>query len=64
MTAFTCLLATVLAVLSIPFLLIWRLTLTPQQKARYCVRQRGWSQRKTAQFLGISRHAVRCALSA
>jgi hypothetical protein len=59
----TSLLALLLAALLLPLLILWRLTMTPQQKARYYVRQRGWSQRKTAQFLKISRHAVRCALS-
>ena len=58
---FTCL-AWAAVLLLLPLIVLWRLSLSPQQKARYYVRQRGWSQRKTAQFLGISRHAVRCAL--
>jgi ABC-type spermidine/putrescine transport system permease subunit II len=59
----TTLLATLLALLLLPLLIIWRLSMSPQQKARYYVRQRGWSQRKTAQFLRISRHAVRVAVA-
>jgi hypothetical protein len=59
----TTLLASLLALLLLPLLIIWRLSMSPQQKARYYVRQRGWSQRKTAQFLGISRHAVRVAVA-
>ena len=60
----TCIAAWAVVLLLLPLIALWRLTMTPQQKARYYVRQLGWSQRKTAQFLGISRHAVRCALSA
>jgi hypothetical protein len=52
-----------LALLILPLLILWRLSMSPQQKARYYVNRIGWSQRKTARFLGISRHAVRCALS-
>jgi hypothetical protein len=57
------LLASLLALLLLPALIIWRLSMSPQQKARYYVRQRGWSQRKTAQFLGIRRYAVRVAVA-
>lgn len=64
MTTITCLLATILALLTIPLVILWRISLTPQQRIRYYVRGRGWSQRKTAAHLGISRHAVRCALLA
>jgi len=60
----TCFAATLAALILLPVLILWRLTMTPQQKARYYVRQQGWSQRKTAQFLGISRYAVRRALLA
>jgi hypothetical protein len=34
MTSITCLMATVLALLTIPFVIIWRLSLTPKQNAK------------------------------
>ena len=34
MTTITCLVATVLALLTIPLVIIWRLSLTPQQNAK------------------------------
>jgi ABC-type spermidine/putrescine transport system permease subunit II len=34
MTSLTCLVATVLALLTIPLVIIWRLSLTPQQNAK------------------------------
>lgn len=60
----TCTIAAWIAVLILlPFLIILRLSMSPRQKARYYVLDRGWSQRKTSRFLGISRYAVRCAVS-
>ena len=34
MTTITCLLATVLALITIPLVILWRLSLTPQQSAK------------------------------
>jgi hypothetical protein len=58
----TCTIAWATVLLLLPIIVIWRLSMSPKQKARYYVKDLGWSQRKTARFLGISRHAVRCAL--
>lgn len=60
----TCIAATLLVILLLPILIVWRLSMSQQQKVRYYVKDLGWSQRKTAKFLGISRHAVRCAVRA
>jgi DNA-binding NarL/FixJ family response regulator len=34
MTSITCLVATVLALLTVPLVILWRLSLTPQQNAK------------------------------
>jgi hypothetical protein len=64
MATLTCITATLLALLTIPLVVIWRISQTRDQRIRYYVQRRGWSQRKTAAHFGISRHAVRCALLA
>ena len=63
MTTITCLLATVLAVLSIPFLLIYWATESRQQRARRW-RRSGWTQQQIADRLGCSRTTVRRLLAA
>lgn len=63
MTTITCLLATVLAVLTVPLLLLWRLSLTRQQRI-HRLRSNGWSQARIADHLNITRYAVKKALAA
>ena len=53
MTTLTCLLATVLAVLTIPLVILWRLSLTKQQHAKR-LRSYGWTYKAIAQQLNIS----------
>ena len=53
MTTITCLLATVLALLTIPLVILWRLSLTPQQNAKR-LRGRGLTYKEIAQQLQIS----------
>lgn len=58
MTTFTCLLATVLAVLTIPFLLIWRATESRPQRIRRW-RRHGLSWQTIATRYGVSTSTVR-----
>lgn len=53
MTSITCLLATVLALITIPLVLIWRLSLTPQQNAKR-LRSKGLSYRSIASAINVS----------
>ena len=53
MTSIICIIATVLAILTIPAVLLWRLTLTKQQHAKR-LRGNGWSYKRTAEWLGVS----------
>ena len=58
MTSITCLLATVLALITIPLVLIWRLSLTPQQNAKR-LRSRGLTYKAIGQALQISPSTAR-----
>ena len=63
MTSTICFLATLLALLTIPLVAIaWALE-TPAERARRRHRA-GWSQRRIAASLGVTRHRVRCWLAA
>jgi ABC-type spermidine/putrescine transport system permease subunit II len=58
MSALSCLLATVLAILTIPLVVIWRISLTPQQNARR-LRSKGLSYRAIGEKLNISSTTAR-----
>jgi ParB-like chromosome segregation protein Spo0J len=63
MTTTACLAATLLAVLSIPFvILLWLLEARPARARR--LRSYGWSQARIAERLGVSRYRVRGWLAA
>ena len=53
MTTITCLLATVLALITIPLVIIWRLSLTKQQNAKR-LRSKGLTYKLIAQQLNVS----------
>jgi ABC-type spermidine/putrescine transport system permease subunit II len=53
MTSLTCLVATVLALLTIPLVIIWRLSLTPQQNAKR-LRSTGHTYKSIASALNVS----------
>lgn len=53
MTTITCLLATVLALLTIPLVILWRITLTPQQNAKR-LRSKGLTYKAIGQQLHCS----------
>jgi hypothetical protein len=63
MTTTLCLLATVLAILTIPVLVLLWATETRQQRARRW-RAAGWTQQRIADRLGCSRTTVRRMLVA
>lgn len=63
MTTLTCLLATVLAILTIPLLVIYLLTESRPQRARRW-RRAGMTQQAIADRLGVSRTTVRRLLAA
>ena len=63
MTTTLCLLATLLAILTIPVLVLLWLTETQQQRARRW-RAAGWTQQRIADRLGCSRTTVRRILAA
>ena len=63
MTTTLCLLATVLAILTIPVLVLLWATETRQQRARRW-RAAGWTQQRIADRLGCSRTTVRRMLAA
>ena len=62
MTTFTCLLATVLAILTIPLLVIYLLTESRPQRVRRW-RRAGMTQQAIADRLGCSRTTVRRLLA-
>lgn len=62
MTTLTCLLATVLAILTIPLLVIYLLTESREQRARRW-RRGGMTQQGIADRLGVSRTTVRRMLA-
>ena len=53
MTTITCLLATVLALITIPLVILWRLSLTKQQNAKR-LRSKGHTYKAIGQRLSIS----------
>ena len=53
MTTFTCLTAALLALLTIPILLLWRASLTPQQHAKR-MRGYGWTYKSIGARLRVS----------
>jgi len=63
MTTTLCILATLLAILAIPLVLLLYITETRQQRARRW-RAAGWTQQRIADRLGISRTTVRRILAA
>jgi hypothetical protein len=63
MTTTLCLLATLLAILTIPVLVLLWVTETRAQRARRW-RAAGWSQQRIADRLGCSRTSVRRMLAA
>ena len=58
MTTLTCLLATVLAVLTIPLVILWRLSLTKQQHAKR-LRSYGWTYKQIGSQLHVSATTAR-----
>jgi len=58
MTSALCVLATLLALLTVPFVLIWRLSLTPQQNAKR-LRNTGRTYKEIGQRLNISAATAR-----
>ena len=63
MTTTLCILATLLAIITIPLVLLLYITETRQQRARRW-RAAGWTQQRIADRLGISRTTVRRILAA
>ena len=61
-------LVAVLLLLTLPLVILWRLSLTPQQdqtrRIRQARRTTGLSQQKLAARFGVTRHRVRVALAA
>ena len=53
MTTITCLVATVLALITVPLVILWRLSLTPQQQAKR-LRSTGHTYKSIATRLSIS----------
>ena len=58
MTTISCLLATLLAVLTIPLVILWRLSLTPQQNAKR-LRSYGWTDKQIGSQLHVSATTAR-----
>ena len=58
MTTLTCLLATVLAVLTIPLVILWRISLTPQQNVKR-LRFDGWTYKHIGSLLHVSATTAR-----
>ena len=58
MTTPVCLLATALALLTIPLLILWRLSLSPQQRAKR-LRDQGRSYQSIGHLLGVSATTAR-----
>lgn len=63
MTTVTCLLATVLAVLTIPLMVLWWAAESREQRIKR-LRRQGWTQQRIADHLLISRSTVRRILLA
>jgi hypothetical protein len=63
MTITLCILATLLAIITIPLVLLLYITETRQQRARRW-HAAGWTQQRIADRLGISRTTVRRILAA
>lgn len=63
MTTTLCILATLLAIITIPLVLLLYITETRQQRARRW-RAAGWTQQRIADRLGCSRTTVRRILAA
>lgn len=58
-----CIAAWIAVLLLLPLILLSRLVETQPERIRRLHRQRGWSQRRIAAALGITRHRVRVALA-
>ena len=58
MTSFTCLLAVVLALITVPLVIIWRLSLTPQQHAKR-LRAKGLTYRAIGSQINVSHTTAR-----
>ena len=58
MTTITCLVATVLALITIPLVILWRLSLTKQQNIRR-LRSNGWTWTRISSRYGVSQTTVR-----
>ena len=58
MTTITCLLATVLALITIPLVILWRMSLTKQQNIRR-LRSNGWTWTRISNRYGVSQTTVR-----
>ena len=58
MTTITCLLATVLALITIPLVILWRLSLTKQQNTRRLA-SKGWTWTRIGNRYGVHRTTVR-----
>ena len=55
-------LVALLLLITLPLVILWRLTLTPEQNARRLRQSHGWSQQRIADRLGVTRYRVRVAL--
>jgi len=53
-----CLFVWAAVLLTLPIAVVWHLSRSTEQKARYYVHQRGMSQRSAAQLLGVTRYRV------
>lgn len=58
MTTVTCVIATLLAILTIPLLLIWRATESKNATARR-LRNQGWTWKRIGERLGVSATTAR-----
>ena len=58
MTSITCLIATLLALITLPLLILWRLSLTKQQNAKR-LRAQGNTYKVIAAQLGVSQTTAR-----
>lgn len=58
MTTVSCIAVTLLALLTIPLVMLWRCTLTKQQHARR-LRSKGWSYKRISDRYGVSASTAR-----
>ena len=58
MTTITCLVATVLALITIPLVILWRLSLTKQQNVQRLA-SKGWTWTRIGNHYGVHRSTVR-----